>query len=455
MRYGNKLTSYIYYNSPSVLRNLYAAVYDAKKSKVRFADHFRTYLAFLHESQYWTNERIIDIEWSKARTFLSEAYRSSRYYHSLFDAAGISPDGLKDPGIMTRLPFLTKEIVKERSDEIMTAGLDRKNLVWEHTSGTTGTSLRFPSTPEVVQEYYAIRELQFRWAGFESSRKYRVAYFGGHPVVDIQSTRPPFWVRDPFRNDIYFSSYHISEKTVEAYMHQLARFAPDAIVGYPSSIYLVAEGILRRGFKLSAGAVVTTSETLLEPQKRSIEAAFSCKVFDFYGNTENCGKILTCEHDRKHLLHQGGISEVVNGELIVTNTTNRAFPFIRYRVGDKVVVSQDQKCACGRNGLILDSIEGRLEDYIVTADGRMVGRLDHIFKDAVRVKEAQILQEKNGEVSIRIVKGAGYGMDDENNIRKEASTRLGPATKISFKYVDHIERTTSGKFRFILTGQSR
>ena len=85
----------------------------------------------------------------------------------------------------------------------------------------------------------------------------------------------------------------------------------------------------------------------------------------------------------------------------------------------------------------------------------MVGRLDHIFKDAVRVKEAQILQEKNGEVSIRIVKGAGYGMDDENSIRKEASTRLGPATKISFEYVDHIERTTSGKFRFILKGQSR
>ena len=88
-------------------------------------------------------------------------------------------------------------------------------------------------------------------------------------------------------------------------------------------------------------------------------------------------------------------------------------------------------------------------DYIVTPEGRMVGRLDHIFKDSVNVSEAQICQDKRDEVVLKIVKKERYTERDEKIITREARTRLGNDIGIRFEYVDAIPRAPNGKFRFI------
>ena len=92
---------------------------------------------------------------------------------------------------------------------------------------------------------------------------------------------------------------------------------------------------------------------------------------------------------------------------------------------------------------------GRAEDYVVTSDGRMVGRLDHLFKDSVNVLEAQVVQRKRGEVILRLVKTEQYCADDEDRLVAEAALRLGSDTTVQFDYVDCIARSSNGKFRFI------
>jgi len=139
------------------------------------------------------------------------------------------------------------------------------------------------------------------------------------------------------------------------------------------------------------------------------------------------------------------------GRIVSTNYNNYAFPLIRYEIGDTVTISKNQVSKCGRSGLLIDSIEGRVEDYILTPDGRFVGRLDHLFKDAVNVTEAQIFQAKLEEVVLRIVRGSGYSKEDEMFILKEARMRFGNSIKILFEYVDQIPRTSSGKFRFVIS----
>jgi phenylacetate-CoA ligase len=108
-------------------------------------------------------------------------------------------------------------------------------------------------------------------------------------------------------------------------------------------------------------------------------------------------------------------------------------------------------CACGCAFPLIERIEGRVEDYVHTPDGRLVGRLDHLFKDVQHVREAQIVQTKLDELVLRIVRTDGFNANDEEIIRKEARMRLGDSMRIRFEFTDAIERAAGGKFRFIVS----
>lgn len=62
---------------------------------------------------------------------------------------------------------------------------------------------------------------------------------------------------------------------------------------------------------------------------------------------------------------------------------------------------------------VVRDIDGRKEDCIVLKNGTMLGRMDHIFKDLVNVREAQLYQSAAGKIEARVVKGTDYtGKDD-------------------------------------------
>jgi phenylacetate-CoA ligase len=235
------------------------------------------------------------------------------------------------------------------------------------------------------------------------------------------------------------------------------------ITGYPSSVYLLAVAYQRHGKgSLRLKGVYTTSETLFESQRKTIEEAFQCRVFDWYGNSEMCGNIVECEYGERHLKYEHSYLEIVDqsgnpvppggtGRLLCTGFGNFAFPLVRYDIGDVATISKSQTAKCGRGGLLVDQILGRVEDYVIAANGRMVGRLDHLFKYSQNVIEAQVVQTVPGEVVLRVVRTADYGSKDENAIREEAALRLGSDTEVVFEYVDSIRRGKSGKFQFVVS----
>jgi phenylacetate-CoA ligase len=100
---------------------------------------------------------------------------------------------------------------------------------------------------------------------------------------------------------------------------------------------------------------------------------------------------------------------------------------------------------------LIERIEGRIEDFVHTPDGRLVGRLDHVFKDVQHVREAQIVQTELDELVLRIVRTNGFGPKDERIMINEARMRLGDSMRIRFEFTDAIERTAAGKFRFIVS----
>jgi phenylacetate-CoA ligase len=95
-------------------------------------------------------------------------------------------------------------------------------------------------------------------------------------------------------------------------------------------------------------------------------------------------------------------------------------------------------------------VMGRDEDVIKLPDGRMIGRLDHIFKGLDSVLDAQIRQDELQSVMILIVPGEGFGSHTVDCIRANAVERLGSGIRIDVESVASLPRTKSGKFRRVI-----
>jgi phenylacetate-CoA ligase len=108
-------------------------------------------------------------------------------------------------------------------------------------------------------------------------------------------------------------------------------------------------------------------------------------------------------------------------------------------------------CRCGRRSRVLLRIEGREDDYVVTPEGARIMRFDYVFKDALNVKEVQIVQEQPEEVTARIVRRSAYSSRDESEILREIQRWISPRLKVHFEYPEEIERAANGKFRAVVS----
>jgi phenylacetate-CoA ligase len=454
MDYGSKSIRSLYYALPQTAKNLISTAYGFQQRRTRYGKKFHETLNFLRESQCWSNEKLLDYQKQRVQEFLNDVIPNTPFYQN---------DSRYQENSLVNFPLVKKSDLRNNLQNFYHRNLEKIPHVWAHTSGTTGSAIVFPISLEHFEREYAFHALSYEWGGISLTDRDRVAFCSGHPVAPPQQAKPPFWVYDYANNWLYFSSYHLSAQNIEHYIRELESFQPKMLGGYPSSIYLLALAYEKFGKKeLKLKSIFTSSETLLDFQRRKIEDAFGAKVFNLYGNTEKCAYIIECEKGELHLKLEHSAVEILNdrdepskpgesGRIVSTCFGNRAFPLIRYDVGDVVTISENLTPACGRGGVLIEKIVGRVEDYIVTPDGRFVGRLDHLFKDSLNVKEAQIVQKQKDEVIIRLVCENGFSETDQDLILQEARLRLGDSIKIKFEMVDKIARTSNGKFRFIVS----
>jgi phenylacetate-CoA ligase len=457
MSYKSKVLRAAYYGLPHPVKTAFATLYGFDQHLKRFSQDFWKTLDFLSECESWDNEKLLAYQNARVAEFVENIVRRVPFYRESPEYAGLRSSRSQDAA-----PILPKSVVRSHMSDLYSDDLAQLQPRWAHTSGTTGTALRFPLSSVCFRREHAFRTLHYRWCGVNAPSREPMAVCQGHPVTHPDRTAPPYWVKDMANNALFFSSYHLSAANLPAYAKALDSFQPVLLLGYPSSLYLLALAHQRYGKRpLAVKGVFTTSETLFPSQRQVIEEGFRARVFNAYGNSEMCAHVMECEHGELHLKHEHSLVEVVSasgapagpgesGRLICTGFGNLAFPLLRYDIGDVVRISNSQISKCGRGGLLLDQVLGRVEDYITGSDGRKVGRLDHLFKDSANVVEAQIVQNAPGEVVLRVVRAPDYGSRDEEAIRDEAALRLGSDTRVTFEYLPHLPRGKRNKFRFVI-----
>jgi phenylacetate-CoA ligase len=408
-----------------------------------------------------------------------QAWQSERLAEMLEHAAGQVPYYREqwaarrragDHAAVDRLenwPVLTKEPLRQHPLAFVADGYAAGKLLKEQTSGSTGTPVELRSDRAAQQAWYALFEARTRrWNGV--GRADRWGMLGGQRVAPFEQDRPPFWVWNAALKQLYLSAYHIKPEHAAAYAAALARYRLAYLLGYPSALAALASVIESAG--LSAPpmrVVISNAEPLLPEHKAILQRVFAARVIDTYGMSEMVTGASECACGVMHLWPEAGVTEVLAddadrplppgepGRLILTGLLNRAMPLIRYQISDRgVLAAPGEPCACGRSLPVLASIEGRMDDVILTRDGRRVGRLAHLIHFELPVREAQVVQESVELLRVRVVPEAGFGLEHERLIAARVRDRIGDI-QVQVERVPAIERGPNGKFKAVVSKVGR
>lgn len=358
-------------------------------------------------------------------------------------------------------PILKKEALRATPRAFVTEGCNTRWMFQEHTSGTTGTPLTLWCKRETVHLWYALCEARWRrWYGISLNDRW--AIIGGQQVVPFEQDGPPFWVWNAGLKQLYMSAIHAKADFLRHYLDAIQRYSIVYLYGYASTLYWLALQALQTGVQLNLKVIETNAEPLYDYQRETIFRAFNCPVRETYGQAEMVCAMSECEHNKLHLWPEVGHIELLNehdqpvqrgesGKLICTGLLNDAMPLIRYEVMDMAQLpALDVGCPCGRGLPLVEKVVGRLDDVIVSRDGRRMALLDVIFGPHLHVREAQIIQETLDMIRVKVVPADGWCAKDEQEIRSALRQRVGDV-EVVVETAPEIERTWAGKFRVLIS----
>ena len=445
-----------YLRLPIPLQHLACSVEGWRIQRSRFGRRFQKLLQEVEGRAFWSLEQINAYRNERLHAFVHHCYHTVPFYRRRFQVLKLAPEDIRTLDDLQKLPILTKQDVQDHYPDLVSEAVPKNQQIITHTSGTTGGGLRFATTLAANQAQWAIWWRYRRWHGLQQGTW--CGSFSGRSVVPISQTRPPFWRYNYPGKQILFSAYHMSPENLDAYVCELRYRQPPWLHGYPSLLALVAGYMLER--KIDPGYCVRWitigAENLLPQQAELIQQAWGVYPLQHYGMVEAVANISECEHDQLHVDEDFAAVEFIPNpdgpgyKVIGTNFKNLATPLLRYDVQDLVTLT-NITCSCGRPGRVVASVDGREEDYIILRNGARLGRMDHIFKDLVNIREAQLYQKHPGEMTIRVVRGERYGKADETALLNEVQKRVGSNIDMRVEYVERLERSSAGKLRFVIS----
>ncbi|HEV8117228.1 MAG TPA: hypothetical protein VGQ32_01820 [Thermoanaerobaculia bacterium] len=399
----------------------------------------------------WVDERLAGL--------LRRAASGVPYYRSYWKRMRSAGKGLS-PEILENWPILSKETVRENPLAFVADDRDAGRMFRSRTVGTTGRPLSIYATRDTLVRHYALFEARVRrWHGV--SRTDRSAMFGGQLIVPRSRKKPPFWVRSKPLNQLYLSSYHLSSTSAPDYALALRRHAPSHLVTFPSSGALLAAQCLESGIALPKLAVFCGSEMLLDSQRELFTQAFGSTPRNTYGMVEMAAAASECSEGSLHSWPEQGFVEVLDdasdtaagagksGRLIATGLLNEDMPLIRYDTGDRATLSESS-CRCGRGLPVLERVEGRSRDLVVTRDGRRIWWWNPVFY-GLPVAQGQIFQESLDLIRARVVTSGPFGEQETRQLVYRIRLRLGVPSHVLVEIVPELPRTSGGRVRSVIS----
>ncbi|MFO0800430.1 MAG: phenylacetate--CoA ligase family protein [Gemmataceae bacterium] len=429
--------------------------YFARRAKSR---HLH-YLRLLEQRQYDPPAAVAARQLAALKVQLHHAYATVPYYRRTWDAAGVHPDDVKALADLTAFPILTKADIRAHEAELLSEPYRGAKLRLKRTSGSTGVPLSIRVDEPAMQWKHACTIRSDQWSGYRLGQ--RVAKVWGNPEYLHHGWRGRLRNRLLDRA-VYLDTIHLTDAKVAAFATELRRHRPGLVFGHAHSLYLVACHLKKTGvFDIRPSGIISTAMVLHDYQRKLIAEVFGTPVTNRYGCEEVSLIASECEaHAGLHVNADNVFVEArtgTPGPLVVTDLVNRAMPLIRYQIGD-VAVGAERACTCGRGLPLLERIEGREADYVVTPAGTLVSGISLTENFALLIDgtaQVQIVQETVHDLRIRLVAGDGFGDRSRGQIEQLVRDTFGPTVRFAVELVDAIPQEPSGKYRFCISKPAR
>lgn len=348
------------------------------------------------------------------------------------------------------LPILAKPDVVAHLNEMLAHGHDPATTPLGYTGGSTGKPLAF---------YYDETKHELMRAGM--MRSYMLSgWRPGQKILNFWGAR-----QDTVSGGVFggaaWDDFIAAEKTLPAHEIDAAKlrgwaefiqhYRPVLLQGYASILAALARFILDEKLAMPASliGVYSTAEVLTEPMRETIERAFGCKVFNQYGSREIPNIACECQHGHMHIWTDMVWLESMEGQLLVTSLTNRLMPMIRYANGDCGELLEGE-CACGLPFPLMAMGLCRSNDFIVAPGDRRLhpSFFNRLLYGRTEVRQYQFVQKDPERVVLRLVAVRPL---PEAATREMQETVAAAGLRLAIEYVPDIERTMSGKHRFVIS----
>jgi len=417
----------------------------------------------LLRTQFEPPEVVRSRQWQRVESLLMHAYRTTRFWRSRLQEAGLEPGRIRSFEDYRVVPILTKTDLRSRKDEMLSELYRGAKLQRKRTSGSTGVSVEV-LVDDAAQQFKRGCTLRCdEWSGWRLGE--RVAILWGAEENPRRGWRA--WLRNALlERATYLDTLRIDEASMGRFVAALRRRPPGLLFGHAHSLYLFAQFLqVRGGPGFRPHGIISAAMVLHDWERSLIEEIFQRPVTNRYGCEEV--SLIACEckqHNGLHINADGIYLEILRpdgtpcapgepGMIVVTDLVNRAMPMIRYQVGDMGALSERQ-CPCGRGLPLLEKVEGRIAAYVVTPRGEFISGIsltDHFNTLIPGVFQLQIIQEEPDRFVFRIVKDDDFGPHSLAKLQSLVAERFGPGVRYECEFVDGIPREPSGKYRFCIS----
>jgi len=378
---------------------------------------------------------------------------------------------------LRRFPILTKDILRNRFDDLKSTDLTRRKWYFSASGGSTGEPVKFIQDWESAARSGAVSLLYSKLAGREIGES-EVNLWGS--ARDITESTEHWRARfiNKLSNTIILNTFYMTPSRMREFIRILNATRPKLITAYAESIYELARFAEREGLEVAPqAAIISSAGTLYPSMREKIEQVFQCRVFNRYGSRE-VGDI-ACERpgcEGLWVAPWGHYVEIVDsagnrvpddteGEILVTCLTNYAMPFIRYKIGD-LGIWADQTCQPGRKGPLLKNISGRLTDCFFKKDGSIITpeffiHMVGVVLNTGWIRKYQVIQEAHDLVHVVIALADPVDSPDEHfkqellEISRVIRLVMGQDCRAEYTFVTDIPPTPSGKFRYTISRVTR
>ena len=314
------------------------------------------------------------------------------YYKQLFYKNDITIDSIENiEKAFKRTPILTKQILNENIDQMISEKIQLSDIVWEYTSGTSGTPLKIGKT-SIERMNSATNLWKWRRKYFNISPSSPYAYFTSLDNGLKYSTE---------QNISYLSEIYLEDSDLDIYYNILVNQKITWIAGSPSVLFILLN-YMKDNEKESISTleyIELTGEQILKEEKDKIADFFRCNVAEQYGTREVWAIAKECNRGKFHVMENDVLLEInQNDGILVTALNLYSVPIIRYYIDD--VLEHDSLCDCGCNSNTIKIVKSRSLEFLHIGKTKIISPIllrisinNIIKKHGIDIKQFQYIQE--------------------------------------------------------------